>query len=176
LFVASHVAQVLTATQGRVLIMTTNYPEKLDSALIRPGRVDLQIKFMLATREQISEIFRRMYSTDDTVKSRINPQAPDSKALTVARGGTHNTCKTCSHNHAPNTSTSTAVKLRQEKIAEMADQFAALLPDTTFSPAEIQGYLLLKKKDPGAALARVKEWGEKVLEAKKQGKKVVDIN
>jgi chaperone BCS1 len=158
------------------LIMTTNYPEKLDSALIRPGRVDLQIKFTLATREQISEIFRRMYSTDDTVKSRINPQAPDSKALTVARGGTHNTCKTCSHNHAPNTSTSTAVKLRQERIAEMADQFAALLPDTTFSPAEIQGYLLLKKKDLAAALAGVKEWGEKVLEAKKQGKKVVDIN
>jgi chaperone BCS1 len=71
---------------------------------------------------------------------------------------------------------STAVKLRQEKIAEMADQFAALLPDTTFSPAEIQGYLLLKKKDLAAALAGVKEWGAKVLEAKKQGKKVVDIN
>jgi chaperone BCS1 len=29
--------------EGRVLIMSTNYPEKLDSALIRPGRVDLQV-------------------------------------------------------------------------------------------------------------------------------------
>ena len=29
------------SSEGRVLIMTTNYPEKLDSALIRPGRVDL---------------------------------------------------------------------------------------------------------------------------------------
>jgi chaperone BCS1 len=138
--------------------------------------VDLQIKFTLATREQISEIFRRMYSTDDTVKSRIHSQASDSNALTVARGGTHSTCKICSHNHAPNTGASTAVELRQERIAEMADQFAALLPETTFSPAEIQGYLLLKKKDPGPALAGVKEWGEKVLEAKKQGKKVVDID
>jgi chaperone BCS1 len=162
--------------QGRVLIMTTNYPERLDSALIRPGRVDLQIKFTLATREQISEIFRRMYSTDDTVKSRINPQASDNNALMVARDGTRNTCKTCLHDHAPNTGSSTAVELRQERIAEMADQFAALLPNTTFSPAEIQGYLLLRKKDPAAALAGVKEWGEKVLEAKKQGKKVVDIN
>lgn len=28
--------------EGRVLIMTTNHPEKLDEALIRPGRVDHQ--------------------------------------------------------------------------------------------------------------------------------------
>jgi chaperone BCS1 len=46
--------------QGRVLIMTTNYPEQLDPALIRPGRVDLQIRFTLATRDQICDIFKRM--------------------------------------------------------------------------------------------------------------------
>lgn len=28
-------------TPGRIIIMTSNYPEKLDSALIRPGRIDL---------------------------------------------------------------------------------------------------------------------------------------
>lgn len=46
--------------QGRVLIMMTNYPEKLDSALIRPGPVDLQIGFTFATRTQIRDIFKRM--------------------------------------------------------------------------------------------------------------------
>jgi chaperone BCS1 len=39
--------------QGRVLIMTTNCPEQLDPALIRPGRVDLQIKFPLAMRDRL---------------------------------------------------------------------------------------------------------------------------
>jgi chaperone BCS1 len=44
--------------------MTTNYPEKLDAALIRPGRVDLQIKFTLATREQhsVHDVRTRSYS------------------------------------------------------------------------------------------------------------------
>jgi chaperone BCS1 len=28
---------------GRIIIMTSNYPEKLDRALVRPGRIDLQI-------------------------------------------------------------------------------------------------------------------------------------
>lgn len=27
-------------TPGRIVVMTTNYPEALDAALIRPGRID----------------------------------------------------------------------------------------------------------------------------------------
>ena len=30
---------------GRMLIITTNYPEKLDKALIRPGRIDMKVHF-----------------------------------------------------------------------------------------------------------------------------------
>jgi chaperone BCS1 len=157
--------------------MTTNYSEKLDSALIRPGRVDLQIKFTLATREQIREIFRRMYSTEyDVKKKKTKPQTPDSNTLTVAQDGTHSTCTACTHNRAAQgASTNIAVTLPPERLAEMADQFAAQVPDTKFSPAEIQGYLLMKKKDPVCAVEGVKEWGEKMLEAKKKGKKAVDI-
>ena len=50
--------------EGRVLIMTTNKPEKLDEALLRPGRVDLQIAFLNATQEQVRELFERMYEAD----------------------------------------------------------------------------------------------------------------
>ena len=32
----------VTSTEGRIVFMTTNYRDRLDSALIRPGRVDLQ--------------------------------------------------------------------------------------------------------------------------------------
>ncbi|ORY59929.1 uncharacterized protein BCR38DRAFT_322439, partial [Pseudomassariella vexata] len=39
---------------GRVLIMTTNHPECLDSALIRPGRADLKIELPLADKDVIS--------------------------------------------------------------------------------------------------------------------------
>lgn len=35
------------APDGRLLVMTTNYPDKLDDALTRPGRVDLHEEFKL---------------------------------------------------------------------------------------------------------------------------------
>ena len=51
--------------------MTTNHPENLDEALIRPGRVDIQIKFTLTTRDQIRDIFIRMYlNKNDKVPKR----------------------------------------------------------------------------------------------------------
>jgi hypothetical protein len=47
---------------GRVVIMTTNHPEKLDPALIRWGRMDMKIDFRHATTESISDMFSFYYS------------------------------------------------------------------------------------------------------------------
>jgi ATP-dependent 26S proteasome regulatory subunit len=43
---------------GRMIIMTTNHPEVLDRALVRPGRVDLKVHFGKASRELIAEMFK----------------------------------------------------------------------------------------------------------------------
>jgi chaperone BCS1 len=41
--------------------MTTNHRDRLDAALVRPGRVDLEQHFGLATSEQIRSMFLRFY-------------------------------------------------------------------------------------------------------------------
>ena len=46
---------------GRILIMTSNYPEKLDKALIRPGRVDLFVEFGLCDVYMMKEMFNHFY-------------------------------------------------------------------------------------------------------------------
>lgn len=51
----------ILGANGRILIMTTNYIEKLDSALIRPGRIDMQVKIGNATHDQIARIFLHFY-------------------------------------------------------------------------------------------------------------------
>jgi len=47
--------------EGRILIMTTNHIEHLDSALIRPGRIDMQIAFSKVCRETARKIFTEIY-------------------------------------------------------------------------------------------------------------------
>jgi energy-coupling factor transporter ATP-binding protein EcfA2 len=46
---------------GRVLVITTNHPEQIDPALIRPGRIDMQIHYKKANREIIQEMFESFY-------------------------------------------------------------------------------------------------------------------
>ncbi|KAH6621876.1 P-loop containing nucleoside triphosphate hydrolase protein [Boeremia exigua] len=136
------------AHEGHVLIMTTNTPEQLDAALIRPGRVDLQVAFTLATRDQIHETFMRMYSTTSEEQ---------------AKGGL-----------LPNKKSRSVSKVTDpEELKDMAEKFTAQLPADSLSPAEIQGYLLMRKKDPQRALDDLERWRDDLMESKKKGKKLV---
>ena len=134
------------AHEGHVLIMTTNTPESLDAALIRPGRVDMQVGFTLATREQVRQTYVRMYTTTP------EEQATSNRFSKVR---------------------SQAKVIDSETLKDMAERFADQFPEDTLTPAEIQGYLLRRKKDPQRALDDASKWVQEMLEAKKNGKKLV---
>lgn len=98
----------VAAQEGRIVILTTNFVERLDSALIRPGRVDMKIAFALAAREDVKALFRNFFSGDG--------------------------------------------------VEDMADAFALGVPDGRFSIAALQGYLMMHKDQPDAAIASVSDW------------------
>lgn len=54
-------------TPGRILIMTTNHAERLDRALIRPGRIDVQIAFTKASLADICEMIEGVTDHSATV-------------------------------------------------------------------------------------------------------------
>lgn len=49
-------------TPGRILIMTSNYPNRLDKALIRPGRIDVNVKFTNADLDMITQMIKNFYN------------------------------------------------------------------------------------------------------------------
>eukprot|EP00760_Papus_ankaliazontas_P002234 PhM_4_TR10904/c0_g1_i1/m.49327/K08900/BCS1; mitochondrial chaperone BCS1 len=53
-------------TPGRIVVMTTNHPEKLDPALIRPGRINLQLFLSYMTDEDFVRMVRHHYAEEVT--------------------------------------------------------------------------------------------------------------
>jgi hypothetical protein len=46
---------------GRIIVFTTNHPEKIDPALLRPGRIDLDVRFGPIGKELIHDMCRFWY-------------------------------------------------------------------------------------------------------------------
>ena len=55
---------------GIMIIMTTNHPEKIDEALIRPGRFDFKYEFKKASKNIIKEMLKfKFMITDEEINS-----------------------------------------------------------------------------------------------------------
>ena len=55
----------VTSTEGRIVFMTTNYMERLDKALIRPGRVDYKQHIGYCSKQQLQVMFNNFYPDAD---------------------------------------------------------------------------------------------------------------
>jgi hypothetical protein len=49
---------------GRIIAFSSNYPERIDKALIRPGRVDMIVHFKNCTRSVLKEMVDSFYEQD----------------------------------------------------------------------------------------------------------------
>jgi hypothetical protein len=60
----------VAASDGRLLIMTSNHPERLDPALVRPGRIDLKIPFRLLEAEDVRRMYLRFHPGEEAKAAR----------------------------------------------------------------------------------------------------------
>ncbi|PWY89131.1 putative BCS1-like ATPase [Aspergillus heteromorphus CBS 117.55] len=148
----------VAASEGRILIMTTNHPEKLDAALLRPGRVDMSIAFGYAQTADIRELFSSIYSTLEGDLRAVRRNGPKNGTAKTNGAGPAKT----SEKHSPSSSSSScSTPTISARIVKLADDFAALIPAGQFTAAEIQGFLLNHKADPEGAVEGVQGWLEK---------------
>lgn len=50
---------------GRIVIISSNYPEKLDKALIRPGRIDMKVEFKKCSSDICNQIINYYFKTKE---------------------------------------------------------------------------------------------------------------
>lgn len=75
----------VSSREGRVLFLTTNHPERLDPALVRPGRVDRKIELGHATPDQVRRLFLWFYRDSGLCPSDLGGEA-DRFAAQVPHG------------------------------------------------------------------------------------------
>jgi hypothetical protein len=51
---------------GRILAISSNFPERIDRALIRPGRIDMIVHFKKCNRQILREMVSSFYDKEDT--------------------------------------------------------------------------------------------------------------
>lgn len=121
--------------EGRIVIMTTNKPERLDSALVRPGRVDMKVHLGSISRRSAEDMFIRMFASDLR-----------RTALTLEE--TH---------HSPVTNSAL------DSLHTMASEFSIHIPEQTFTPSQLQGFFQLHLESAAEATAHISAWVAKEM-------------
>lgn len=71
----------VASQEGRIVLMTSNFADKLDRALVRPGRVDQMIYLGNISRSSTEKMFLRMYS--DGVDTRLRSDEKDTENVDI---------------------------------------------------------------------------------------------
>ena len=117
----------VASQEGRIVLMTSNFADRLDKALVRPGRIDHMIFLGYISRISAEKMFLRMYAPSET------------------ESGDHGMRET-------------KTKHSFEELEKFASEFSAQIPEGKFTPAQIQGFLLGRKREPDVAVAEIGDW------------------
>lgn len=74
----------VAAQEGRIVVLTTNHRERLDPALIRPGRIDVEVELGNASTTQLQGLLLRFHPGADERAARLAADYP-SGALSPAQ-------------------------------------------------------------------------------------------
>jgi chaperone BCS1 len=76
----------LSSAHGRILFVTSNHPETLDPALLRPGRIDRTFTIGNATREQARRMFLRFFPDQEIMAGQFADAVPDGASMAAVQG------------------------------------------------------------------------------------------
>ena len=153
----------VSAGEERIVFMTTNYVDKLDSALIRPGRIDNMQYFGAATDYQIEKMFLRFYPEKDITNQTFYNKFQDiDKKYNTANVENINIEQENSENEQLliNEYLQTKSMLQKE-----IDTFVKTISGYGISMADLQEYFLLHKHSVDTALDDAKLFVETWLKS-----------
>ncbi|WWC87138.1 uncharacterized protein L201_002024 [Kwoniella dendrophila CBS 6074] len=167
----------VSSQEDCILFATTNHPERLDPALSRAGRFDVQIAFEDATFDQAKLLYKHFYPSSDFGKE-VDEDAELSSTVDVEFSETTELIGEKLQEQGTRKSTNRMAS--EEQLDGLAEQFAQGIFNATngskveadvksesepeldidlgISMAALQNYLLTHKDNPHSAATKASDW------------------
>ncbi|WWC90368.1 uncharacterized protein L201_005301 [Kwoniella dendrophila CBS 6074] len=137
----------VASSEGRLLFCTTNWKDKIDPALSRPGRCDIWIEFKHSTKSQAESLFKYFYRED--YENGIHGDKPNDHDNEL-----HSTKEEIDR------SDQMIYDESRDELNILAEEFSKHIPEETISVSALQGYLMRYKRRPELAVENVTLWIE----------------
>ncbi|KAF7300836.1 hypothetical protein MKEN_01309600 [Mycena kentingensis (nom. inval.)] len=152
--------------EGKLFFATTNHIDRLDAALMRPGRIDVKVQYEMATNGQAEALFARFFPAKrfpELAGGEMFELEPETNASTT--GPTTRSSPPPSYYrdlHAPSDTPDPELDAAPAQtpltLARLAAIFASRIPESEFTTAELQGYLQGYKAAPITAARNAPAW------------------
>lgn len=112
----------VVAQEGTMVFMTCNNVNRIQPALLRPGRIDMKMELGYADKTQINKMFWRFMGEDDV---EFSEDEMDEADITEKK----------------------RAKVYSEELKALAQKFTDMIPDLHVTPAELQNFFIMNMMD-----------------------------
>ncbi|KAI8637407.1 P-loop containing nucleoside triphosphate hydrolase protein [Parasitella parasitica] len=113
----------VVAQEGSMVFMTCNDVNRLQPALLRPGRIDMKMELGYADKTQINKMFWRFMGEDDIEPIDENDADADDAEKKKSK------------------------TIYSQELNDLAQKFTDMIPDLQVTPAELQNFFIMNMMD-----------------------------
>ncbi|WVQ68600.1 uncharacterized protein L199_006809 [Kwoniella botswanensis] len=147
----------LAASEGRVLFCTTNWKDRIDPALYRPGLCDVWLEFTYVTPKQAHDLFKFFYQPDSAEALPSPNGVTPGSAMDDIDGLLETAPK---KGVLTDNNTEKVEQEILEDIDKLAQEFPLLFPKDRLTISSLQSYLMHFKNQPEKAIEYFPTWVE----------------